>query len=59
MNSKNAFAFIFITIVIDSTGLGIIIPSLPSLVSEVSSVSISESKTVVKRLHFNSPSFLC
>ncbi|MBP6460657.1 MAG: MFS transporter, partial [Crocinitomicaceae bacterium] len=43
MNSKNAFAFIFITIVIDSTGLGIIIPSLPSLVSEVSSVSISES----------------
>lgn len=43
MNSKNAFAFIFITIVIDSTGLGIIIPSLPSLVSEVSNVSISES----------------
>lgn len=43
MASKNAFIFIFITIVIDSTGLGIIIPSLPSLVSEVSNVPINQS----------------
>jgi DHA1 family tetracycline resistance protein-like MFS transporter len=43
MASKNAFIFIFITIVIDSTGLGIIIPSLPSLVAEVAHVSIDDS----------------
>jgi len=43
MGSKNAFIFIFITIVIDSTGLGIIIPSLPSLVAEVANVSIDQS----------------
>ncbi len=43
MVSKNALIFIFITIVIDSTGLGIIIPSLPSLVAEVANVSIDQS----------------
>ena len=43
MNSKNAFIFIFITIVIDATGLGIIIPSLPSLVSDIAHISIEES----------------
>jgi DHA1 family tetracycline resistance protein-like MFS transporter len=43
MASKNALIFIFITIVIDSTGLGIIIPSLPSLVAEVANVSIDQS----------------
>ena len=43
MVSKNALIFIFITIVIDSTGLGIIIPSLPSLVAEVAKVSIDQS----------------
>jgi len=43
MASKNAFLFIFITIVIDSTGLGIIIPSLPSLIADLSSLSISKS----------------
>lgn len=36
--------FIFITIMIDSTGLGIIIPSLPSLVAETANVSLEESK---------------
>ena len=44
MTSKNAMLFIFITIVIDSTGLGIIIPSLPSLVAETANVSLEESK---------------
>jgi DHA1 family tetracycline resistance protein-like MFS transporter len=43
MNTKFAFVFIFITIIIDSTGLGIIIPSLPSLVADVSNVGVSES----------------
>jgi DHA1 family tetracycline resistance protein-like MFS transporter len=36
-------AFIFITIMIDSTGLGIIIPSLPSLVAETANVTLEES----------------
>ena len=43
MHPKNAFLFIFITIVIDSTGLGIIIPSLPSLVADIAHISIKES----------------
>jgi len=43
MATKNAFIFIFITIVIDATGLGIIIPSLPNLVAEVTHSSISVS----------------
>lgn len=45
MVSKNAFLFILITIMIDSTGLGIIIPSLPSLVAETAHVSLEESTT--------------
>jgi DHA1 family tetracycline resistance protein-like MFS transporter len=44
MASRNAMLFIFITIVIDSTGLGIIIPSLPSLVAETAHVTLEESK---------------
>ena len=43
MHTKNAFIFIFITIVIDATGLGIIIPSLPSLVADIAHVSIVDS----------------
>ncbi|MFT5780013.1 MAG: DHA1 family tetracycline resistance protein-like MFS transporter [Crocinitomicaceae bacterium] len=45
MISKNAMLFIFITIVIDATGLGIIIPSLPDLIADVSNVTFDESKT--------------
>jgi MFS family permease len=44
MNSKNAMLFIFITIVIDATGLGIIIPTLPSLIAETSNVQFEDSK---------------
>jgi len=44
MNSKNAMLFIFITIVIDATGLGIIIPTLPDLIAETSNVSLNGSK---------------
>lgn len=43
MQARLAFIFIFITIVIDSTGLGIIIPSLPELIADVAHVSIIES----------------
>lgn len=44
MNSENAMLFIFITIVIDATGLGIIIPTLPDLIAETSNVELGESK---------------
>ena len=44
MNSKNAMLFIFITIVIDATGLGIILPTLPDLIAETSDVALGESK---------------
>jgi len=44
MNSKNAMLFIFITIVIDATGLGIIIPTLPDLIAETSNVKLGDSK---------------
>ena len=36
--------FIFITIVIDATGLGIILPTLPDLIAETSNVELGESK---------------
>lgn len=41
--SKNALIFILVTICIDSIGLGIIIPSLPSLIADASHLSIQES----------------
>lgn len=41
--SKNAIFFILITICIDSIGLGIIIPSLPTLIAETVGVSQNES----------------
>lgn len=44
MNSKNAMLFIFITIVIDATGIGIIIPSLPDLIADVSGIQLEDSK---------------
>lgn len=42
-HSRNALIFILITICIDSIGLGIIIPSFPSLIAETAHVSLSES----------------
>ena len=38
---KNAFAFIFITVLLDMTGLGIIIPVMPKLVMELSGQDVS------------------
>lgn len=43
MSTRKALLFIFITIMIDSTGLGIIIPSLPSLVADTAHVSLEQS----------------
>ncbi len=43
MASRNALLFIFITIVIDATGLGIIIPSLPNLVADTMHITVEES----------------
>ena len=40
---RNALVFILITICLDSIGLGIIIPSFPTLVSETAHVSLTES----------------
>ncbi len=42
-SSKTALVFILITICLDSIGLGIIIPSFPTLVSQTAHVSIDES----------------
>lgn len=41
--SKNALIFVLITICIDSIGLGIIIPSLPSLIADASHMTIQAS----------------
>ncbi|MDH4471245.1 MAG: TCR/Tet family MFS transporter [Fluviicola sp.] len=41
--SKNALIFVLITIAMDAIGLGIIIPSLPSLIADASGLSITES----------------
>lgn len=43
VSSKSALVFILITICLDSIGLGIIIPSFPTLVSETAHVSIDDS----------------
>ncbi len=45
MTTKKALLFIFVVIMLDATGLGIIIPSLPSLVAETAHVSLEESKS--------------
>lgn len=45
MQNKNALIFIFITIMLDAAGVGIIIPTLPELVSTVGHISLDESKS--------------
>jgi DHA1 family tetracycline resistance protein-like MFS transporter len=42
MNPKSALLFILVTICLDSIGLGIIIPSFPTLISETAAVPISQ-----------------
>ncbi|MEY3678469.1 MAG: hypothetical protein RI924_610 [Bacteroidota bacterium] len=41
VQSKNAITFIFITLLIDITGLGIIIPVIPKLITELSGEGLS------------------
>ena len=54
MKKKNySLLFIFITIFIDITGLGIIIPIIPSLISELIDGSISEAATYSGWLMFS------
>ena len=45
LKAKNPFIFIFITILIDCTGIGIIFPIAASIVTEVSHVSVNEAVT--------------
>lgn len=45
-NYKAALGFIFITLLIDVTGIGIIIPVLPDLIIELAGVTISEAAAV-------------
>src|SRR5882672_7446731 len=42
---KAALGFIFVTLLIDVTGFGIIIPVLPNLISEMQHVSIAEASS--------------
>jgi DHA1 family tetracycline resistance protein-like MFS transporter len=44
-NQKNALLFIFITMLIDCTGLGIIIPVTPKLIEELTGKGVSEAAT--------------
>lgn len=46
MISKNAFRFIFITILIDCTGIGLIFPVMPDLIMEIGNVDISEATKI-------------
>lgn len=41
-NSNKALYFLLITVMIDAIGLGIIIPVMPNLISEVGSISLTE-----------------
>ncbi|MEM8568638.1 MAG: TCR/Tet family MFS transporter [Bacteroidota bacterium] len=45
-NKKAALGFIFITLLIDVTGIGIIIPIIPDLINELTGASVSESAAV-------------
>ncbi|GAB5418973.1 MAG: tetracycline resistance MFS efflux pump [Crocinitomicaceae bacterium] len=45
MQKNNALIFIFITIMLDAAGVGIIIPTLPELISSVGHISLDASKS--------------
>lgn len=51
-NSKHALTFIFITVLIDVIGIGIIIPVLPGLISELTHSSLSEASSYSGLLGF-------
>ncbi len=45
MQKNNALIFIFITIMLDAAGVGIIIPTLPELIASVGHISLDASKS--------------
>ncbi|TRX61303.1 TCR/Tet family MFS transporter [Fulvivirga sp. M361] len=45
-NRKAALGFIFVTLLIDVTGIGIIIPVIPDLIIELTDVSVSEAAAI-------------
>src|ERR1700741_3397910 len=46
LHSKKALVFIFITLLIDCIGIGIIIPVMPSLIKNLGHVNISDASTI-------------
>jgi MFS transporter, DHA1 family, tetracycline resistance protein len=46
IHSKKALLFIFITLLVDCIGLGIIIPVMPSLIQSLGHASVSEASTI-------------
>jgi len=51
--NKNALTFIIITLIIDCTGLGLIIPVIPNLISELTNQTLSESALYAGYLSFS------
>ncbi|HRD37071.1 MAG TPA: MFS transporter, partial [Bacteroidia bacterium] len=43
--NKKAIVFIFITLLVDCTGIGIIIPVVPSLIQQLTGSNVSEAAT--------------
>ena len=60
-NHKPAIGFIFITLLIDTIGFGIIIPVVPGLITELAGVNISEASRLGGYLlfAFAAMQFLC
>lgn len=46
LQSKKALFFIFITLLIDCIGIGIIIPVMPALIQKLGNVAVSEASTI-------------
>jgi DHA1 family tetracycline resistance protein-like MFS transporter len=46
LNSKKALLFIFVTILIDCIGIGIIIPVMPKLIQSLSSTNVSDAASI-------------
>ena len=62
MSKKNpALIFIFITLLIDIIGLGIIIPVMPTLLQELSGASVSEASKIAGWMYFaySAMQFVC
>src|SRR5512133_3607591 len=51
--SKHALAFIFVTVLLDSMGLGIIIPILPKLITSLAHVGLDDAARIGAYLSFS------